>query len=149
ADQAPARIAGRIRAPVVPGHPSRIDRILRQGQGVPGALQLRLRNLTLDPPRVGLYRWSVGNHCSASVPAMPIPALALIEKKFERHRRLFELKCGELEKELGRHIQLFEQKKGALERKLEEQFENHRKRFGQQLETQKRKVETRIRRFEE
>jgi phosphatidylethanolamine/phosphatidyl-N-methylethanolamine N-methyltransferase len=80
---------------------------------------------------------------------MPIPALALIEKKFERHRRLFELKCGELEKELGRHIQLFEQKKGALERKLEEQFENHRRRFGQQLETQKRKVETRIRRFEE
>jgi phosphatidylethanolamine/phosphatidyl-N-methylethanolamine N-methyltransferase len=80
---------------------------------------------------------------------MPIPALALIEKKFERHRRLFELKCGELEKELGRHIQLFEQKKGALERKLEQEFENHRRKFGQRLETQKRKVETRIRRFEE
>jgi phosphatidylethanolamine/phosphatidyl-N-methylethanolamine N-methyltransferase len=80
---------------------------------------------------------------------MPIPALALIEKKFEQHRRLFELKCGELEKELGRHIQLFEQKKGALERKLEQQFEDHRRKFGQKLETQKRKVETRIRRFEE
>jgi phosphatidylethanolamine/phosphatidyl-N-methylethanolamine N-methyltransferase len=80
---------------------------------------------------------------------MPIPALALIERKFEQHRRLFELKCGELEKELGRHIQLFEQKKGALERKLEEQFENHRRKFEQKLETQKRKVETQIRRFEE
>jgi phosphatidylethanolamine/phosphatidyl-N-methylethanolamine N-methyltransferase len=80
---------------------------------------------------------------------MAIPALALIEKKFEQHRRLFELKCGEIEKELGRHIQLFEEKKDAFERKLEQQFEDHRRRFGQKLERQKRRVETRIRRFEE
>lgn len=80
---------------------------------------------------------------------MPLPALQLLEKKFERHRRMLEMKRGQLEKELGRHIQLFEQKKGALERKLEQQFENHRRKFEQGLETQKKKIETRIRRLEE
>lgn len=80
---------------------------------------------------------------------MSLPALELLERKFERHKRLFELKRGAFEKEIGRHIQRFEQKKGAFERKLEEQFENHRKRFEQKLETQKKKIETQIRRLEE
>lgn len=80
---------------------------------------------------------------------MPLPALQLLEKKFERHRRLFEIKRGVLEKELGRHIQLFEQKKGAFERKLEQQFETHRRKFEQSLETQKKKIETQIRRLEQ
>ena len=80
---------------------------------------------------------------------MSLPALELLERKFERHKRLFELKRGAFEKEIGRQIQLFEQKKGAFERKLEEQFENHRKRFEQKLETQKKKIETQIRRLEE
>jgi phosphatidylethanolamine/phosphatidyl-N-methylethanolamine N-methyltransferase len=80
---------------------------------------------------------------------MPLVALQRLEKKFEQHRRLFELKCDEFEKEIGRHIQRFEQKKGALERKLEEQFENHRRKFGQRLETQKKKIESGIRRLEE
>src|SRR6266581_2913664 len=43
---------------------------------------------------------------------MPLPALQLLEKKFEQQKRLFEVKKGELEREIGRHIQLFEQKKG-------------------------------------
>ena len=47
------------------------------------------------------------------------------------------------------HIQVFEQKKGALEKKIERQFDNHRKKFGQKLETQKKKLETHFRRFEQ
>jgi phosphatidylethanolamine/phosphatidyl-N-methylethanolamine N-methyltransferase len=80
---------------------------------------------------------------------MPLPALQRLERKFEQQRRLFELKRDEFEREIGRQIQLFEQKKDALERKLEEQFENHRRKFGQRLETQKKRIETRIRRLEE
>jgi phosphatidylethanolamine/phosphatidyl-N-methylethanolamine N-methyltransferase len=54
---------------------------------------------------------------------MPLPALQLLEKKFEQQKRLFEVKKGELEREIGRHIQIFEQKKGAFEKKIEQQFE--------------------------
>ena len=80
---------------------------------------------------------------------MPLPALQLLEKRFEKQKRLFELKKGALGREIGRHIQLFEQKKGALEKKIERQFDNHRKKFGQKLETQKKKLETHFRRFEQ
>jgi phosphatidylethanolamine/phosphatidyl-N-methylethanolamine N-methyltransferase len=80
---------------------------------------------------------------------MSLPALQLLEKKFEKQKRLFELKKGALEREIGRHIQFFEQKKGAFERKIERHFENHRKKFGQKLETQKKKLETHFRRFEQ
>src|SRR6476661_2336417 len=62
---------------------------------------------------------------------MPLPALQLLEKKFEQQKRLFE------------------HKKGELERKIEQQFESHRRRFEQRLETQKRKFGVQIRRFEE
>jgi len=80
---------------------------------------------------------------------MPLPALQLLEKKFEQQKRLFEVKKGELEREIERHIQLFEQKKGAFERKIEEQFESHRRKFEQRLENQKRKFGVQIRRFEQ
>jgi phosphatidylethanolamine/phosphatidyl-N-methylethanolamine N-methyltransferase len=80
---------------------------------------------------------------------MPLPALQLLEKKFEQQRRLFESKRDEFGREIDRHIQLFEQKKGALERKIEQQFESHRRKFEQRFETQKKKIETRIRRLEE
>ncbi len=80
---------------------------------------------------------------------MQHPALQLLEKTFEQHRRLFELKRGAFEKEIGRHIQLLEQKKGALERKIEEQFETHLRKFEQRFETEKKRIETRIRRLEE
>ncbi len=80
---------------------------------------------------------------------MPLPALQLLEKKFEQQKRLFEVKKVELEREIERHIQIFEQKKGAFEKKIEEQFESHRRRFEQRLETQKRKFGVQIRRFEQ
>jgi phosphatidylethanolamine/phosphatidyl-N-methylethanolamine N-methyltransferase len=79
---------------------------------------------------------------------MPLPALQLIEREFEKQRRLFELKKGALGRQIGRHIQVFEEKKDALERKIEQHFENHIKRFEQKLETQKKKIGTHIRRFE-
>src|ERR1700704_2774891 len=79
---------------------------------------------------------------------MPLPALQLIEREFEKQRRLFELKKGALGRQIDRHIQVFEEKKDALEKKIEEHFENHLKRFEQKLETQKKKIGTHIRRFE-
>src|SRR5262245_2980934 len=80
---------------------------------------------------------------------MPLPALQLLERKFEKQRRLFELKRNEFEREIGRRIQLFEARKGALAREIEQQFESHRKKFGQKLESHKKKLETQIRRFEQ
>jgi phosphatidylethanolamine/phosphatidyl-N-methylethanolamine N-methyltransferase len=79
---------------------------------------------------------------------MSHPALQLIEKKFEKQKRLFELKRGALERKIGRHIALFEQKKGALEKKIEQQFETHKKRFEQKFETHKKKFGIQIRRLE-
>ncbi len=69
---------------------------------------------------------------------MPLPALQLLEQKFEKQKRLFELKKGVLTRKIDSHIALFEQKKGALERKIEQQIETHRRKF-----------ESQIRRFEQ
>jgi phosphatidylethanolamine/phosphatidyl-N-methylethanolamine N-methyltransferase len=80
---------------------------------------------------------------------MPLPALQLLEKKFEKQKRLFELKRGALEREIGRHIQIFEQKKGAFEKRIEQQLGAHKRKIEQKLETQKKKFETQIRRFEQ
>src|SRR5438128_4808789 len=80
---------------------------------------------------------------------MPLPALQLLERKFEKQRRLFELKKGELGREIERHILFFEQKKGAFEKKIEQQFDAHKKKIEQKLETQKKKTEIQIRRFEQ
>jgi hypothetical protein len=60
---------------------------------------------------------------------MPLPALQLLERKFERQRRLFELKKGELGREIERRILFFEQKKGAFEKKIEQQFDAHKKKI--------------------
>src|SRR6516165_3641327 len=62
---------------------------------------------------------------------MALPALQLLEKKFEKQKRIFDLKKGALEKKIERHIQLFEQRKDALERKLEHQ----KRKFGQSFES--------------
>src|SRR3974377_155845 len=62
---------------------------------------------------------------------MPLPALQLLEKKFEKQKRIFDLKKGALEKRIERHIQLFEQRKDVLERKIEHQ----KKKFGQSFES--------------
>jgi phosphatidylethanolamine/phosphatidyl-N-methylethanolamine N-methyltransferase len=80
---------------------------------------------------------------------MPLPALLVIEREFEKQKRIFELKTGALGREIERHIQIFERKKGALERKIEQQFENHRRRFEEKIETHKKKLESRFRRFEQ
>ncbi len=80
---------------------------------------------------------------------MPLPALQRLEKKFEQQKRLLELKQGAFEREIERHLERFEQRKGALERKIEQQFENHKKKFGLTFETQKKKIETQIRRLEQ
>jgi phosphatidylethanolamine/phosphatidyl-N-methylethanolamine N-methyltransferase len=41
---------------------------------------------------------------------MPLPALQLLEKKFEKHIRLLELKRGAIEKKIETHIRRFEAK---------------------------------------
>ena len=43
---------------------------------------------------------------------MPLPALQLLEKRFEKQIRLFELKRGALERTIGRQIRRFEEKNG-------------------------------------
>src|SRR5262249_35087878 len=143
---ATARIAGRIRTIVVPGHAAGSGGILRQGQGVLGSFRLGLSKLPLDPLPVGGSNRQIFRSVS---PNMPLPALQLLEQKLEKQKRLFELRKGALERTNKQHIQLFEQRKGALERKLERQFETHKKKFEQKFDTQKKKIETRIRRFEQ
>src|SRR5204862_8092292 len=66
----------------------------------------------------------------ATIDKMSLPALQLLEKKFEKQKRIFELK------------------KDALERKIELHFENQRKKIEQRLETRKQKAQSRIRRLE-
>jgi phosphatidylethanolamine/phosphatidyl-N-methylethanolamine N-methyltransferase len=80
---------------------------------------------------------------------MSLPALQLLEKKFEKQRRLFELRKGAFERKIERHIAQFELKKGALERRIEERFETHRRKFEQKLESHKKKIGTGIRRLEQ
>jgi phosphatidylethanolamine/phosphatidyl-N-methylethanolamine N-methyltransferase len=80
---------------------------------------------------------------------MPLPALELLEREFEKQRRLFELKRSEFEQKIERRMQLFEARKGALAREIEQRFESQRRKFGQRFESHKKKFETRIRRFEQ
>src|SRR5262249_56252465 len=80
---------------------------------------------------------------------MPLPALQLLEREFEKQKRLFEVKKGVWEREIGRHIEIFGEKKGAFERKIEQQLETQRRKFEQKFETQRKKIELRIRRLEE
>ncbi len=80
---------------------------------------------------------------------MPLPALQLLEKEFEKQKRFFEIKKGALGRKIERHIQIFEQKKGALGRKIEREFESHIQKFEQRFETHKKKFEIKIRRFEQ
>src|SRR6516225_12241766 len=42
---------------------------------------------------------------------MPLPALQILEKKFEKQKRIFELRKGALERKIERHIQRFERRK--------------------------------------
>jgi phosphatidylethanolamine/phosphatidyl-N-methylethanolamine N-methyltransferase len=80
---------------------------------------------------------------------MPLPALQLLEREFEKQKRLFEVKKGVWERQIGRHIEIFEQRKDAFERKIEQQLEHQRRKLEQKFETQRKKIEIRIRRLEE
>jgi phosphatidylethanolamine/phosphatidyl-N-methylethanolamine N-methyltransferase len=62
---------------------------------------------------------------------LPLPALQILEKKFERHIRLFELK------------------RGVLERKIERHIEHHKQRLGKKFASHKKRFESHLRRFEE
>jgi len=79
---------------------------------------------------------------------MSLPALQLLEREFEKQRRLFELRKGALGRHIDRHIAIFEEKKGALERKIEQHFETHIRRFELKLQTQKKKLGTQFRRLD-
>src|SRR5271165_6547025 len=52
---------------------------------------------------------------------MPLPALQLLERKFEEQKRIFELGKGALEKKIERQLQFFEQRKGAFGKTIEQQ----------------------------
>ena len=62
---------------------------------------------------------------------MPLPALQILEKKFEKQKRIFELRKGALERKIERHIQRFERRKDEFERRIEHQ----RKKFEQSIES--------------
>jgi phosphatidylethanolamine/phosphatidyl-N-methylethanolamine N-methyltransferase len=79
---------------------------------------------------------------------MPYPALQLLERKFERQRRIFEFKRDAFEKRIEQHMQRLEARKDEFERKIEHQLEERKQRIEQSLESQKKKIETRLRSFE-
>jgi phosphatidylethanolamine/phosphatidyl-N-methylethanolamine N-methyltransferase len=62
---------------------------------------------------------------------MPLPALQILEKKFEKQKRIFELRKDALERKLEWHIERFERRKDELERKIEHQ----RRKFEQSFES--------------
>jgi phosphatidylethanolamine/phosphatidyl-N-methylethanolamine N-methyltransferase len=66
---------------------------------------------------------------------MSLPALQLLERKFERQRRIFELKKGALERKIEQHIALFEERKDAFERRIERHIKNHKRKFEQSFES--------------
>jgi phosphatidylethanolamine/phosphatidyl-N-methylethanolamine N-methyltransferase len=49
---------------------------------------------------------------------MPLPALQALEKQFEKHIRLFELKRGAIERKIETQFRLLELKRGAIEKKI-------------------------------
>jgi phosphatidylethanolamine/phosphatidyl-N-methylethanolamine N-methyltransferase len=62
---------------------------------------------------------------------MSLPALQLLERKFERQRRIFERRKGALERKIEHHIALFEERKDKIER----QIKDHRRKFEQSFES--------------
>jgi phosphatidylethanolamine/phosphatidyl-N-methylethanolamine N-methyltransferase len=62
---------------------------------------------------------------------MPLPALQILERKLEEHKRIFERGRGALEKGIERNIRLLEQRRGAFEKK----FEDRKKKFEQSFES--------------
>jgi len=104
-------------------------------------------------------------------PVMTLPALQLLEKKIERHIRLFEVKRGVIERTIEQKLELhkrrIEQKFDVQKKKIEahkvligqkfdahktligQKFDAHKNRIGQKFDAQKKKIGIQIRRFEE
>src|SRR6202011_3009743 len=78
---------------------------------------------------------SSGLYFSVSPAPMPLPALQLLEIKFEQQKRMFELKKGALERKIEQHIAFFEERKGAFERKIERQIKGHKRKFEESFES--------------
>jgi phosphatidylethanolamine/phosphatidyl-N-methylethanolamine N-methyltransferase len=66
---------------------------------------------------------------------MPLPALQLLEIKFEQQKRMFELRKGALERKIEQHIAFFEERKDAFERKIERQIKGHKRKFEESFES--------------
>jgi phosphatidylethanolamine/phosphatidyl-N-methylethanolamine N-methyltransferase len=66
---------------------------------------------------------------------MPLPALQLLEIKFEEQKRMFELRKGALERRIEQHIALFEERKDAFERKIERQIKDHKRKLEESFES--------------
>ena len=73
---------------------------------------------------------------------MPHPALQLLERKFERQKRIFEFKRDAFEKRLEEHMQRLEARKDDFERRIERHLEEKKQKIGQSLESQKKKPAT-------
>src|SRR5215469_2278488 len=73
---------------------------------------------------------------------MPLPALQLLERKFEEHIRLFERKRGAIEKKIESHIRLLELKRGAIERKIELHFRRFEEKNRVRLDDEVRFIRT-------
>src|SRR5215813_3135766 len=84
---------------------------------------------------------------------MPIQALQVLERKIERHIRLFELKNRALGRKLERKIatqkERIGQKFDAHKQRIEQTFDAHKQRFEQRFDAQRKKFESHIRRFEQ
>src|ERR1700738_3574483 len=66
---------------------------------------------------------------------MPLPALQLLEIKFEEQKRMFELRKGALERRIEQHIALFEERRDAFERKIERQIKDHKRKLEESFES--------------
>jgi phosphatidylethanolamine/phosphatidyl-N-methylethanolamine N-methyltransferase len=66
---------------------------------------------------------------------MQLPALQLLEREFEKQKRIFELHKVVLGRKIEEQIQRLEASRGALEQKLERRLEQHRRKFEQSFES--------------
>src|SRR5262249_26661590 len=73
---------------------------------------------------------------------MPIQALQVLERKIERHIKLFELRNRALGRKLERKI-------ATQKERIGQKFDAHKLRIEQKFDAQKKKFETHIRRFEQ
>jgi phosphatidylethanolamine/phosphatidyl-N-methylethanolamine N-methyltransferase len=73
---------------------------------------------------------------------MPIQALQVLERKIERHIRLFELRNRALGRKLERKI-------ATQKERIGQKFDAHKLRIEQKFDAQKKKFESHIRRFEQ